>query len=996
MKKILALVLALVMTMSLATISSGAAYSDADEVRYTDAVNTLSALGVLGGYGDGSIRPAADVTRGAAAKMVAMVATGSNATAIGYYKGATTSFADVPATHTFSDAVSFCEARGIVEGYGNGYYGVGDNVKGWAVAKMVLVAMGYDAEAYGLTGTGAALRTITLATSLKLFAGMKADFDANAAASREECAQIVYNALTLEGKVATPTSNEGTVTFEGSKTSLMDNYFNVTEGSVALANLAKYVVVDNTATGEAYTKLAPIAGGDAIYVTNETGLDLFGHVVAIVDTGAEATKDGYSATTAFAVVDLSSVVEVSAAEEAAIDTKAEFVAKFGADSVSNASYFASYSDYVVDESDAEPIDGYTADEGSYVFYDNKLVSFLAPATFSVGYVSNYVAGTAAKNGTLTVAGDAADSWTLYTKTGETNYTMVSFYEGLAKGDIVIKTQTGALETLTKAATVTGKVSAVNNGTVKSITIGGKEYAQSSAFATTDAGDIYATAVLTWTGAMNKDVVAYVDASGAVFAMTEVAETATAAGLAYLVDTYKVSGSANAYGVAYDSYYVQAVNMEGKEVSYLVELSGEGTLAEQYAATGYVQGALVNVSTSYSTTLKTDVASFSAADDVYGNWIIDAGATAAIAKKVGDTNHYYASDVKTIYVAESLDELYVEVKAGVQDNDSAVYYAVKNGSNWDVKYIVVGGYSDTAVASTDIVYAAADAATDKSVTYTNILGQADSADVYNVYINGVLTEVKVDGDAPVEGFNKYSVDAVTGIYSFDTLESTDALKLETSAVVNRLYGTLLSFADVEDAEAKDAKVVDVRYASASAEEKAEMTEITTLSGLMPNAALDENTGATIAVVYNVSSTGKTVATIYVLAAPYQAATLTTDIGEKEFVAGGEYVEFTFSTVAGVDAGVMVYGGSDFGVEYEDSIVSLQYKAGESWIEMKGQNFGSAEGFALADATSTFRVKFAADADGDYSFVASMFAVEDDSVVCSVEVPFTVAAAAVEPV
>ena len=198
MKKILALVLALVMTMSVAAISSSAAYSDADSVQYVDAVNTMSALGVMGGYADGSIRPAADVTRGAAAKMVAMVATGSNAPTIGYYKG-TSSFADVPATHTFADAVAYCVARGIVAGYGDGNYGVADNVKGWAIAKMVLVAMGYDAAAYGMEGTGSALNTITLASQKGLFAGMEADFNANEAASREECAQIVYNALNKTG-----------------------------------------------------------------------------------------------------------------------------------------------------------------------------------------------------------------------------------------------------------------------------------------------------------------------------------------------------------------------------------------------------------------------------------------------------------------------------------------------------------------------------------------------------------------------------------------------------------------------------------------------------------------------------------------------------------------------------------------------------------------------------------------------------------------------------
>ena len=126
-----------------------------------------------------------------------------------------------------------------------------------------------------------------------------------------------------------------------------------------------------------------------------------------------------------------------------------------------------------------------------------------------------------------------------------------------------------------------------------------------------------------------------------------------------------------------------------------------------------------------------------------------------------------------------------------------------------------------------------------------------------------------------------------------------------------------------------------------------------------------------------------------------ATMSTDVGEKTFVAGGDWVEFTFSTDANDDAGTLVYGGSDFGVLYEDKIAGLEYKAGDQWIDMKGQNFGGA-GFALTDADSTFRVKFTEDAAGDYTFVASMKRVEDDSVVCSVEVPFTVQAPAADPI
>ena len=55
MKKFLALVLALVMTMSLVTISAGAKdFSDADAINYDEAVEVLTAIGVVDGYTDGN------------------------------------------------------------------------------------------------------------------------------------------------------------------------------------------------------------------------------------------------------------------------------------------------------------------------------------------------------------------------------------------------------------------------------------------------------------------------------------------------------------------------------------------------------------------------------------------------------------------------------------------------------------------------------------------------------------------------------------------------------------------------------------------------------------------------------------------------------------------------------------------------------------------------------------------------------------------------------
>ena len=71
MKKFLSLVLALVMTMSLVTVSAGAKdFTDDSEITYKEAVDVISALGVVDGYSDGDFRPDDVLTRGAAAKII--------------------------------------------------------------------------------------------------------------------------------------------------------------------------------------------------------------------------------------------------------------------------------------------------------------------------------------------------------------------------------------------------------------------------------------------------------------------------------------------------------------------------------------------------------------------------------------------------------------------------------------------------------------------------------------------------------------------------------------------------------------------------------------------------------------------------------------------------------------------------------------------------------------------------------------------------------------
>ena len=63
MKKFLSLVLALVMTMSLVTVSAGAKdFTDSSKITYSEAVDVMSAVKVIDGYAEGDFRPTNTLT----------------------------------------------------------------------------------------------------------------------------------------------------------------------------------------------------------------------------------------------------------------------------------------------------------------------------------------------------------------------------------------------------------------------------------------------------------------------------------------------------------------------------------------------------------------------------------------------------------------------------------------------------------------------------------------------------------------------------------------------------------------------------------------------------------------------------------------------------------------------------------------------------------------------------------------------------------------------
>ena len=193
MKKFLSLVLALVMTMSLVTISAGAKdFADDSDIDYKEAVDVISALGIVDGYSDSSFRPDGSLTRGAAAKIICNLILGP--TTASALSASTAPFKDVPTTNVFAGYITYCAQRGIISGYGDGTFRPTGTLTGNAFMKMLLGALGYDSSIEGYTGSNWQVNVTKQAVGIGLEDGND-DFVGTQAVTRQEAALYSLNML---------------------------------------------------------------------------------------------------------------------------------------------------------------------------------------------------------------------------------------------------------------------------------------------------------------------------------------------------------------------------------------------------------------------------------------------------------------------------------------------------------------------------------------------------------------------------------------------------------------------------------------------------------------------------------------------------------------------------------------------------------------------------------------------------------------------------------
>ena len=486
MKKLLALVLALVMSMSLVTISN-AAFKDADSIDYKEAVDVMNAVGVFVGDEKGNFNAKENLTREQAAKIIAYLELGSKA-ADALVGGAT--FTDVASSRWSAGFIAYCAQAGIVSGVGDGKFAPAGQLTALQFGKMLLVELGYDAKAEKMVGTDWAINTSKLMAKTKLMDGI--DGSVNQVLTREKAAQMCLNALEAP-----------MVTYETKGSSIIVNGADINFG----ASVAKYET--STIAKDQNISSQKLTSGE---YTVELGEKLYKDLKKLGTTDAfmrSATEWKLKAASIGTYADKADATYTAATKISAI------YADLGLSDGISKSKVTMYVDgedvnYATDSSTKNFVKGETTKVGAdgsllNVYYDNdaETITLVLINTY-VGEVGAVYKQSSTKDAYVTIK--TGDGYTKPATTIKSEYKTDAF----AKGDIVAYTYSkksgdDGIQSMALAEKVTGKMSTFT--TAGSVTVGGTKY------------DANAKSVATVKETLNGDVdngtevTAYLDAYG---------------------------------------------------------------------------------------------------------------------------------------------------------------------------------------------------------------------------------------------------------------------------------------------------------------------------------------------------------------------------------------------------------------------------------------------------------------------------------------------------
>ena len=218
MKKLLAMVLALVMTLSLAV--SANAFKDDKSISddYAESVAVLNGMGVFKGYEDGSFKPEGSITRAEVATIIYRIYTADVAKndKSGLY-ATYNKFSDMAGASWAAGYIGYCANAALVKGYPDGTFKPSGKVTGYEVLAMILRAVGYDKN-NEFSGADWALHVAQTAQQLGVLDNVAKTTDLNAPASRELVAELLFQGIQKAQVTYTPAFGYVTDKVIGTKT----------------------------------------------------------------------------------------------------------------------------------------------------------------------------------------------------------------------------------------------------------------------------------------------------------------------------------------------------------------------------------------------------------------------------------------------------------------------------------------------------------------------------------------------------------------------------------------------------------------------------------------------------------------------------------------------------------------------------------------------------------------------------------------------------------
>ncbi len=748
LNRTLSLVLVLVMVFGLFGVASATTFTDAASTQYKEAVDVMTGIGAINGYTDGTFKPTGTITREEAAKMVTFAVLGSEIAS--KLSVTATGFTDVDSARWSAPYIAYCVSRGIINGMGDGTFAPTANVTGYQLAKMMLCAAGYG-KAAEFIGASWELNVAVSGNKNSVFTSAKtADF--SKAATREEAALYVFNAITKTKTVTYSKTNEA--------------YTPVPSGT-------------HNINGDAYTQIV-----DDVYSTLTTSAATVGGCTGYT------WKLGTTAISGFVTSDVTLATSTDGTSYANLttNTSVDYI-KFAADTSPAVTYY--YNDGAASltwptadtvANNEAIIKGYAAIPGAIVkFLDTDTDGLYDKVSVTVKTVQALAAAP-----TTTITGSV--TYVTVGTLANIPSTSITYPAGLAKNDVILTYQAASgMYYVEKASSVSGTVASYVDDT--HVTINDTKYPASGLFLT--GGGAANVAINDLEALLGKTgYTFYLDNGGNVCYVVVPTNTATVSNTFFVAAT----DTSSSFGVS--TYKANVVKPDGTQAVVTVKKTSAsngvmtavasttaGSSANGNLGAGVFYTYAVNTDGTYNLTAAANQ-TINGTDLTVNTAALDAGDTSFVVK--GNQPQFLGAVTATAATWNGLTPVYTASKVATSGTIFMYYdataktYTVKTGVANALSYAAGGTVTvlcDSTNTYAQIVICSGASSTSSASGYDQIFvtsGATVSADAnstvtysYTAVVNGVIGKTVTSYSALTKGTLYFAKDyAANGVIVAD--------------------------------------------------------------------------------------------------------------------------------------------------------------------------------------------------------------------------------------